>query len=249
MCRHLAYLGPARSPAELLFDAPHSLSAQACAPREMRGGGTVNVDGFGLAWYTTGNETRRYGRSGPIWADEYLASLASDVHSTAYVAAVRAATPGMPVSDAACAPFAEDGWVFSHNGVVQGWPDSMSELAATLPVPELLRMAAPTDSVLVWSLLRARLRDGQKPEEAVTGLVADVERAASGSRLNLLLTDGDIVVATAWRHALAVRVSDNAVLVASEPCDDGADWRPVPDGHAVLARPGSKELIPIPTKD
>lgn len=249
MCRHLAYVGPESSPTELLFDAPHCLAVQAHAPRDMRGGGTVNADGFGIAWYTADKETRRYGRSGPIWADELLPSLASDVHSTACVAAVRAATPGMPVSDAACAPFTGDGWVFSHNGVVQGWPESMSGLAATLPVPELLRMAAPTDSVLLWSLLRARLWDGQKPEDAVTGLVSDVERAAPGSRLNLLLTDGDVIVATAWRHALSFRVSENAVLVASEPCDAGPEWQSVPDRHAVLARPGAKELIPIPTKD
>lgn len=247
MCRHLAYVGPATSPAETLFYAPHSLCAQASAPADMRGGGTVNVDGFGLGWYPEERSPRRYRRAGPIWADETLAQLATDVRTGGYLAAVRSATPGMPVADAACAPFTGDGWLFSHNGVVRAWPDSVAGLAGRLDTAELLGMAAPTDSVLLWALLRARLRDGQKPLDAVTELVADVEQAAPGSRLNLLLTDGVTVVATAWRHALSVRVAENAVLVASEPCDDDSDWQPVADGHAVLARAGSVESSAIPT--
>ena len=248
MCRHLAYLGPAAAPAETLFEAPHSLCAQAYAPADMRGTGTVNVDGFGLGWYAEGQSPRRYRRAGPIWADETIAQLAADVHSGAYLAAVRSATPGMPVADAACAPFTGDGWLFSHNGVVRGWPDSIAELAGNLDTTELLRMAAPTDSVLLWALLRARLRDGRKPLDAVTGLVAEVERAAPGSRLNLLLTDGETVVATAWRHSLSVRTGENHVLVTSEPCDSDPDWQPVDDGKAVLARPGSVEFAGIPAQ-
>ncbi|HEU0128797.1 MAG TPA: ergothioneine biosynthesis protein EgtC, partial [Pseudonocardiaceae bacterium] len=47
MCRHLAYLGPPLDLATLLLDPPHSLLRQTYAPADMRGGGTVNVDGFG----------------------------------------------------------------------------------------------------------------------------------------------------------------------------------------------------------
>ena len=48
MCRHLAYLGPAVPLAALLLDPPHSLLRQSWAPRDMRGGGSVNADGFGV---------------------------------------------------------------------------------------------------------------------------------------------------------------------------------------------------------
>lgn len=249
MCRHIAYLGPVRSPAETLFEAPHSLCEQAYAPADMRGSGTVNVDGFGLGWFPRGDaRPRRYRRACPIWADDHLPELAADVRTGAYLAAVRAGTPGMPVTDAACAPFTGEGWLFSHNGVVQGWPDSMAALAGTLDVAELLRFEAPTDSVLLWALLRARLRAGEKPLEAISGLVVDVARAAPGSRLNLLLTDGEEIVATAWRHALSVRESAGAVLVASEPCDSEPGWRPVPDGHAVRAHAGHVALTTVPTE-
>jgi L-histidine N-alpha-methyltransferase len=43
MCRHLAYLGPPAPLSRWLFDAPHALARQAWAPRDMRGGGTVNA--------------------------------------------------------------------------------------------------------------------------------------------------------------------------------------------------------------
>ena len=51
MCRHLAYLGPPTTLAALLFDPPHGLLHQSYAPADMRGGGTVNADGFGVGWY------------------------------------------------------------------------------------------------------------------------------------------------------------------------------------------------------
>ncbi|WP_442790159.1 ergothioneine biosynthesis protein EgtC [Nocardia sp. CDC153] len=51
MCRHLAYLGPPVPVGDLLTRGPHSLRTQSWAPREMRGGGTINADGFGVAWW------------------------------------------------------------------------------------------------------------------------------------------------------------------------------------------------------
>lgn len=246
MCRHLAYLGPSAAPGRMLFDAPHSLCKQAYAPADMRGGGIVNVDGFGIGWFPEAGTPLRYRRAGPIWADETLPQLAADIRTGAYVSAVRAATPGLPVGDAACAPFTGGGWLFSHNGVVAGWPDSMAGLASVLDTVELLALEAPTDSVLLWALLRARLAAGQHPLDAVTGLVAEVEQAAPGSRLNLLLSDGELVVATSWRHALWVRADATSVFVASEPCDDDPAWQRLDDGQAVLARAGSVEFSAIP---
>ncbi|MEU0539380.1 class II glutamine amidotransferase [Nocardia sp. NPDC005978] len=52
MCRHLAYLGPPVPVADPIIRGPHSLRTQSWAPREMRGGGTINADGFGVAWWT-----------------------------------------------------------------------------------------------------------------------------------------------------------------------------------------------------
>src|SRR4051812_49995497 len=94
----------------------------------------------------------------------------------------------MPVTEAAAAPFTAGRGLFSHNGVVRGWPDSLAELAKTLPVTALLTLEAPTDSAVLWALLRARLAAGEDPLTAVAGLTAALEAGAPRPPLNLLLT-------------------------------------------------------------
>ncbi|MDD7964668.1 ergothioneine biosynthesis protein EgtC [Actinomycetospora lemnae] len=262
MCRHLAHVGPTPvTLASLLTEPSHALLVQSYAPADMRGGGTVNADGFGVGWYVSdlpshGSKDRSrgpalYRRDDPMWTDASFLDLARAVETTALVAAVRSATVGMPVSTAACAPFrdsADGGRLFSHNGVVRGWPHSMADLAGTLAPVDLLTLDAATDSALLWALVRARLAAGKDPADALAGVVADTLAAAPGSRLNLLLGDGEQIVATAVDHALSYRVRpDGAVTVASEPLDDDAAWVPVPDGSLLVARAGAPHVPPAVT--
>ena len=246
MCRHLAYLGPPVDLATLLLEPPHSLLRQSYAPTDMRGGGTVNADGFGAGWYLQGLATPiRYRRAVPIWTDPSFAALAREVRSGAVLAAVRSATVGMPVVETACAPFATGRWLFSHNGLVAGWPGSMAGLAARLPVTELLTLDAPTDSALLWALVRHRLAAGESPGCAVRTVAGEVLACAPGSRLNLLITDGTVLAATAVHHALWLRAGPGAVLVCSEPIDAVAGWEPVPDRHLLTATPSTVDVAPI----
>ena len=256
MCRHLAYLGPPRTLAELLLEPEHGLLAQSYAPADMRGGGTINADGFGAGWYPAGApsagdphgrpEPVRVRSATPLWADTSFAALAGATSSGAVLAAVRSATVGMPVVETAAAPFTDGPWLFSHNGVVRGWPGSLADAASVLPVEDLITLDAPTDSAVLWVLVRARLRAGDDPAAVLAETCERVERDAPGSRLNLLLTDGTTVWATAWRHALAVRTCDGATTVASEPTHAFPDWTQVPDRHLVVARPGRHDLHPLP---
>jgi gamma-glutamyl hercynylcysteine S-oxide hydrolase len=246
VCRHLAYVGPLVTLAALVLDPPHGLLHQSYAPADMRGGGTVNADGFGAGWYPQAaasdpasdparGQPARYRNDRPIWADPGFAALAAVTVGTAVLAAVRSASPGMPVTAAGAAPFAEGPWLFSHNGVVRGWPDTVTGLAAALPVRDLVTLDAPTDSALLWASVRHRLRQGDDAAVALAETVLTVAAAAPGSRLNLLLTDGSTVWATTWTHALWVRAAPGAVTVASEPTDSRPGWTAVPDGHLVVA--------------
>ncbi|HEY3895894.1 MAG TPA: ergothioneine biosynthesis protein EgtC [Pseudonocardiaceae bacterium] len=247
MCRHLAYLGPPRDLASLLLDPPHSLLRQSYAPADMRGGGTVNADGFGAGWYREGlPEPLRYRRAVPIWADPDFATLARGMRSAAVLAAVRSATVGMPVADNACAPFATGRWLFSFNGIVTGWPQSVAALARRLPVTDLLTLDAATDAALLWALVRQHLVAGASLGGAVGTVTADVLGSAPGSRLNLLVTDGSALAATAVHHALAVRAGDGGVLVCSEPTDQSAAWESVPEGHLLTATPSTVDVVPVP---
>jgi glutamine amidotransferase len=236
MCRHLLYLGPAVTLADLLTVPPHSLLRQSWAPRDMRGGGTINADGFGVGWYHEGRVVR-YRQMRPMWSDNSFLSLAPVTSSRAVLAAVRSATVGMPFGEAACAPFASDGWLFSHNGVVAGWPHSIAKLAERLPVTDLLTLDAATDSASLWALLRHRLRAGEPPARAIAATVAEVTAAAPGSRLNLLLTNGITGYAITSGHSLSALCEGGRVVVASEPFDDHADWTAVPDGVLLTADP------------
>jgi glutamine amidotransferase len=94
-------------------------------------------------------------------------------------------------------------------------------------------------------LVRHRLRAGKDAADALTGVVEDVLAVAPGSRLNLLLTDGATIWATAWDHALSVRVAPGVALVASEPTDSDPGWTGVADRTLVVARPGDRHLTPL----
>lgn len=248
MCRHLGYLGAAVPVAELVYDPPHSLVHQSYAPSDMRGGGTVNVDGFGVGWFPApGAAAVRYRRTGPIWADANLAAVTRASVSGAVLAAVRSGTVGMPIVDTACAPFTDGRWLFSHNGRIADWPESVADLAKALPVAELLTLDAPTDAALLWALVRSRLAAGEHPTAVLAGVVSDVAAAAPGSRLNLLLTDGTVLVGTTWTHSLWVRAAEDSVALASEPWDADERWREIPDGSVVTvgALPPTVDVQPI----
>lgn len=262
MCRHVVYLGPPRPLADLLFTPPHGLVHQSWAPREMRGGGTVNADGYGVGWYPepppvpvtlgaveplpeSGSVPFRYRQPGPIWSDPNLPELAASTSSGAVLAAVRSATVGMPVTAQAAAPFSTDRWLFSHNGVVRGWPGSVAQLAERLPTIDLLTLDAATDAALLWALVRHRLRAGAALADALAETSRDVARVAPGSRVNLLLTDGRAVAATTVGHSLWLRRTADSVLIASEPLDDEPGWDAVPDGHLVSASSTHADRTPL----
>ncbi|MED7949493.1 ergothioneine biosynthesis protein EgtC [Kitasatospora sp. NPDC058406] len=245
MCRHLAYLGEPVAPRELLVAPPFGLYRQSWAPRVQQYG-TVNADGFGLGWYAEGDDVpARYRRAGPVWADASFADLARVLRTRALLAAVRSATEGCAAGEEAAAPFAAGPWLFSHNGAVAGWPERLGAVASLLPPAELLGLVARTDSALLWALTLHRLRGGAGLGEALAGTVADVTAHTDG-RLNLLLTDGRAVAATAWGDTLHHRtVPGLGVLVASEPSDDHPDWTAVPDRSLLLAGPAGVTVTPL----
>ncbi|MFD8196508.1 ergothioneine biosynthesis protein EgtC [Streptomyces wuyuanensis] len=246
MCRHIAFLGVPTALGDLLVSPPHALLRQSWAPRRQRYG-TVNADGFGVGWYAEGDPVpARYRRAGPVWADLSFADLARVVRSGALLAAVRDATEAGADGEAAAAPFAAGPWLFSHNGAVRGWPGSMAALAAALPATELLSLEARCDSALVWAMVLHRLRDGDEPGQALADTVLDVARAAPDSRLNLLLTDGVTIAATAWGDTLwYLAEPGRGTVVASEPYDDDPRWCEVPDRALLTATRTEVLLTPL----
>jgi glutamine amidotransferase len=247
MCRHLAYVGPAVRIGTLLVDPPHALVRQAWAPRRQTHG-VMNVDGFGVGWYVPGDpRPARHRGVGPVWADETFAELGRVISSTGVLAAVRSATAGMAHGPAASAPFRDGPWLFSHNGAIADWDAAVGKLAADLDPVRLARLEVPTDSALLWVMVTQALEGGVPPAGALAGAVRKA-RDAGGERLNLLLTDGSAIWATAAGASLVTRrhvAGEAGVVVASEPYDDEPGWADVADGSLVVATPDGVTVTPL----
>ena len=238
MCRHLAYIGPSISLEDLILEPEHSLLRQASAPRYQTHG-RFNADGFGAGWYDRDarDEPARYRTTRPLWADTSFASISGLVRAKAVLAAVRSASPGMPVEETSTAPFTDGPWLFSHNGVVPGFDGETGRaLRHAVTETRLQHVAGGTDSELLFALVLDRLEAGAPPVDALVSVVALVEEQTADARLNLLLTDGERIAATAFRNSLFVlddRERDGPVVVASEPYDDET-WEVVADKSVVV---------------
>jgi gamma-glutamyl hercynylcysteine S-oxide hydrolase len=239
MCRHLAYLGPPTTLRSVIIDPPHGLYEQAWAPRFQKRG-AINADGFGVGWYPADDQAPvRYRQAMPIWTDESFYEISAVTQAGVILAAIRNATPRTSHGAAAAAPFKHDQWLFSHNGAVNGWPESTAALAATLPPVSLLELEARVDSALMWALVLHRLRGGLAPAEALASTAEALCGAGVTGRFNFLLTDGRTIAATTAGHTLYYRQTPDSVTVASEPGGDDAGWIEIPrDGSLVTAAPG-----------
>ena len=249
MCRHLAYVGPSVTLEKLIIEPEHSLRQQAFAPRHQTHG-TINADGFGVGWYDRDKraEPARYRTTRPIWADASFASIAGLVTSNAVLAAVRSASPGMAIDETSTPPFTEGPWLFSHNGFVPGFSTGVGRtLRRKASEARAHAMAGKTDSELLFALALDRLDAGASPADALVAVIGLVEELTT-ARLNLLLTDGERVAATACRNSLFVfddRQLTGAVVIASEPYDDDPSWEVVDDGSVVELGDDKLEVRPF----
>jgi glutamine amidotransferase len=248
MCRFVAYVGRPITLEALLVEPEHSLFRQSWAPREQRHG-VVNADGFGVGWWdlTRRQEPARYRRALPMWQDRSFASMAGVIASTAVVAAVRSATPPLPVEESGTPPFADGRYLFAHNGAIEGYPQGVGErLRRSLPVERAVRIEGVSDSELLFALALARIDRGASLVGALVDVVATVRRE-SGGRLNMVLCDGVSIAATRAGDSLYIwRSKDSGSgKIASEPSDGDPEWRGVPDDSLIELGPEGLRIEPL----
>ena len=218
MCRHLAWIGGPRTVSSLVLEPPFGLEHQSYAPRRQRRG-LMNADGWGVGFHAAGQAAPvRWRSARPLWGDASFASVAPVLSSGSILAAVRSATPGMPMDESAAAPFTDGRWLLSHNGRVR---------SSVLPARH------DAESVCDSALLAAHVfAEGPK---RVVETVRDVAAADPEATLNLLLSDGSRILAVSWGDPMSYLVEPDGVVVASEPYDDDPRWVDVPDRHLVEA--------------
>ena len=227
MCRHLGWLGESVSVASLVLDPPSGLRVQSYAPRRQKHG-LLNADGWGVGFFDSGGQLRRWRSAAPLWGDASFASVAPALRSGCVVAAVRSATIGMPIEPSASAPFTDGQWLLSHNGIVD---------RAVLPLTSAAE--STVDSAVLAALIFERGVDN------LGDTVAEVAAADPGARLNILAANGSRLLATTWGDTLSVLERADGVVLASEPYDDHPDWRDVPDRHLVEVTAGRVTWTPL----
>src|ERR671938_1018268 len=162
----IAYFGgPEATLSSVVLKGDHSLLVQSYAPQEMMSG-VVNADGFGAGWYAPeiDGEPAVYRSNAPIWADRSFGSIAPKVHSATVFAAVRSATPGLPVEESGVPPFASGPYLFAHNGAIKSFRSTaMRPLRDALSDASYSGLLGVTDSETIFALLLDRLRETESP--------------------------------------------------------------------------------------
>ncbi|MBA9003963.1 ergothioneine biosynthesis protein EgtC [Thermomonospora cellulosilytica] len=237
MCRHFAWVGSSRTLHELFFAPAYGLPRQARTPRWQQAG-LVNGDGFGAGWYPAGGAPAVFRTTVPIWEDSAFPLMAADIAAGCVVGAARGASPGMPIEEAANAPFTDGRHLLSLNGHL--------DVGLTAPLLEPGRAPESTcDSAFLAAVLWQRLEAGRPLAETVEDLLGDIAALDANACLNMLATDGVVVVATTWAETLCYRRHQDGVLVASEPHDDEDGWVTVPDRCLLVADASSVEVRPL----
>jgi glutamine amidotransferase len=209
----------------LVLEPELGLLRQSYQPRR-QSHGMMNADGWGVGFLAPGRpEPVRWRSSRPLWSDASFASVAPELRSGCILAAVRSATPGMPMDESAAAPFTDGTWLLSHNGRVDR---------------SVLPPYAEAESVCDSAVLAAHVF--AHGVDRLADVVTEVSRLDPRARLSLLLTDGERILATTWGDPLSYLVETEGVVVASEPYDDDPRWVDVPD-HRLLEATSTKVVV------
>jgi glutamine amidotransferase len=255
MCRFLAYHGEPVLLEELICAGDHSLIHQSLHAIECKTG--TNGDGFGLGWYGERPTPGLFRDLRPAWADENLRSLCEQVRSPLFFAHVRAAT-GTATSRANCHPFAQDRWLFMHNGQIGNYGRVKRQLESALPDALYDARQGNTDSELLFLLTLARIAVGMAPAEALADVLGEVKAlmiaagVAEPLRFTATLSDGETLwaVRTACDGrpaSLYLQERSRSVVIASEPLEMRREgWHAVaPDSLITVSRGGEVGIAPF----
>jgi len=209
MCRFALYLGEDITLSSLVTDPVHSILHQSFHSHEREE--PLNGDGFGIAWYAEGAaEPAVLKEVHPAWNSRNLRSVARVTKSHCLLAHIRAASPGLPVTQLNCHPFSWGRLSFMHNGTVGGFLRIKHRLVSELEESTFLELEGSTDSEHVFALVKEAwaAAAGRPPlERLALALRRGVERVEALRRdagvkepslLNLVLCDGERAVVSRY---------------------------------------------------
>lgn len=234
--------------------------------------GRSHPDGWGIGFYEDGFPIRERDAAAAFHG-LHFSNTAERVYSTAVVSHVRLATVGTPSIDN-CHPFQWARWICAHNGTVTGIKQLRDQMLSELSVARRSYIHGETDSELLFHWLmerfiRARAVDStdclslQRLTAELAEGIAEIDHRcqsvthAKPAKLNVVLTNGHVMVASRFRNSLSWIHRDgirdceicgiahvdhapgkryHAVVIASEPVSHEA-WESIPDGTVVAVAP------------
>jgi gamma-glutamyl hercynylcysteine S-oxide hydrolase len=262
MCRMVGYLGGPETPlSSVVLEQEHSLLVQSYAPEEMMSG-VVNADGFGVGWYVPDDEEPAVYRSnGSLWSDRSFAGIAPRIRARTIFAAVRSATPGLPVEESGVPPFSSGPFMFMHNGAIEDFRRrAMRPLRDSLSDEAYSGLLGVTDSETIFAGLLDLLKEDPTDlagaaRETIHHVTGVCGRIGVRATLNLAVTDGTAMAFTRYSKEgpgnSLYFLEDagpfpGAVVVASERLDGDSGWREVPDRHLLsVSRESGTALSPL----
>jgi len=220
MCRFLVYKGREILMAELLTRPNHSLIKQSYDAQERSE--PLNGDGFGVGWYAPRIDPTPclFTSITPAWSNRNLYHLAEKISSPCLFAHVRAASPGMLVSEVNCHPFQYGRFLWMHNGGIAQFLKIKRRLRQSLRDDVYNFIQGTSDSEHAFAVFLNQLADhpgDYSPEVVQQTMVRTIGQLnawsqeagiAEPSYYNFAVTDGQSVIATRY-------VSDSAREPAS----------------------------------
>jgi glutamine amidotransferase len=210
MCRFLTYAGAPLLLADLLYRPVNSLIMQSYHARERAE--PLNGDGFGVGWYVPDVDPAPCVQRSvtPAWSNRNLQNLAAKTRASCLFAHVRAASPGMTVTETNVHPFAYDRFMWMHNGVSAGFHKIKRRLRDALKDEFYDMIQGTTDSEHAFALFLNSLRvpfgevGGAEMRRALVETIASLSewtRAAGvteESFYNFAVTDGQVTVVSRY---------------------------------------------------
>jgi glutamine amidotransferase len=211
MCRFLTYAGAPILLADLLYRPVNSLIMQSHHAREREE--PLNGDGFGVGWYVPDIDPSACVQRSvtPAWSNHNLQNLAAKTRAANLFAHVRAASPGMAVTETNVHPFSYDRFMWMHNGFVSNFHQIKRPLRAGLKDEFYNMIQGTTDSEHAFALFLNNLRAAFSDMDVKEMRRALVETIA---RLNELTRAAGITEASFYNFA----VTDGQAMVISRYC-------------------------------
>lgn len=234
MCRFLCYKGRNLLLADLLYRPANSLIRQSYHALDRPE--PLNGDGFGVGWYQRQITSTPCALTStmPAWSNQNLRRLSYHVKTNCFFAHVRAASPGMRVSEMNCHPFQFGRFLWMHNGSISDFHRIKRRLRASLPDAIYESIQGTTDSEHAFAVFLNTLGDIERncsATDMAKALIQTIEQLerwtaeagpAGPSYYNFAVTDGLSMAAV--RYASDPKVEPASLycsVFGRYVCDEG----------------------------